>query len=77
MNITTVNFIESIPGGLWIARKDGETKWEDFPSLFKELGLTELYRIIYIATKDGFTGVWKNVPSPSSASISEWLRISS
>ena len=63
MKITTVNFTESLPGGLWISRKDGETKWEDFPSLFNELGLTELYRIIYIATKDGFTGVWKNVPS--------------
>ena len=63
MNITTVNFTESIPGGLWTARIDGETKWEDFPSLFKELGHTELYRVIYIATKNGFTGVWKNVPS--------------
>ena len=77
MNITTVNFTESIPGGLWTMRKGGETKWEDFPSLFKELGLSELYRIIYIATKDGFTGVWRNVPSPSSASISGWLRIAS
>jgi hypothetical protein len=63
MNITTVNFTETVPGGLWTSRNDGETKWEDFPSLFKELGLTELYRIIAIATKDGFTGVWKNVPS--------------
>jgi hypothetical protein len=61
MNITTVNFTESIPGGLLIARKGGETKLEYLPNQFKELGQTELYRITYIATKDGFTGVWKNV----------------
>lgn len=63
MNITTVNFTESIPGGLWTARKDGETKWEDFPSLLKELGQMEFSRIVDIATKDDLTGVWKNVPS--------------
>jgi hypothetical protein len=65
MDITTVNFTWAIPGGLWTARKGGATKWEDFPSLLKELGKTELSRIIDIATKDGFIGIWKNVPSPS------------
>jgi hypothetical protein len=63
MNITTVNFTETVPGGLWTSRNDGETKWEDFPSLLKELGQTDFSRIIAVATKDGFTGVWKNVPS--------------
>jgi hypothetical protein len=63
MNITTVNFTESIPGGLWTSRNDGETKWEDFPSLLKELGQTDFSRIVDIATKDGFIGVWKNIPS--------------
>jgi hypothetical protein len=56
--ITAVNFTYACPDGLWVRREDGSSTWLHAGQLMKEVGESEMGRLLKIAHANGMTGMW-------------------